>query len=357
MDAGERSPDRDFTVAALLDGSADRVLRLFGARALLPLGIEERLRVLLKCREDADAEIAGEAAASIAKVPPEEWLSFLDFGEISASEIETLSSSTDDPSVLERLVRHRATPDAVLVRLAREAPAAVLEALVVNQRRLLAHPAIIDAAEANRALPPDCRRLLHEIREEFFEKAARRRDAEAAAPAPEPGSPESGVSAESETPEAATPGPEGAEAGETEEERQRRMAINQRIAYMNASEKIETALKGSREERRILITDVNKSVWEAVLKCPYLTDVELEAFASMRNVDEGVFRMMAVKPDWMRKYGVVLRLVNNPLVPNEISMGLVKFLRMRDLRLTMNDKNLPEAVRVTARKIYLVRRA
>jgi hypothetical protein len=135
------------------------------------------------------------------------------------------------------------------------------------------------------------------------------------------------------------------------------MAINQRIAYMNASEKIETALKGTREERRILITDVNKSVWESVLKCPYLTDVELEAFAAMRNVDPGVFRLMTLKPDWMRKYGVVLRLVNNPIVPNEISMALVKFLRMRDLRLVMNDKNLPEPVRITARKIYLIRRA
>ena len=264
-----------------------------------------------------------------------------------------LATSTDDPSVLERLVRHRATPDAVLVRLAREASAPVLEALVVNQKRLLANPAIIDAAEANRALPSDCRRLLREIREEFFEKESRRRDSAAAAPAPEA---EVADSSDSETPEAGEEAT-GEEAGETEEERERRMAINQRIAYMNASEKIETALKGTREERRILITDVNKSVWESVIKCPHLTDVELEGFASMRNVDPGVFRAMALKPDWMRKYGVVLKLVNNPIVPNEISMKLVKFLRMRDLRLVMNDKNLPEPVRITARKIYLIRRA
>lgn len=352
MAGGPISPDRDFTVPALLDGSADRVLRLFGAKALLPLGIEDRLRILLSCRNDTDAEIAGEAAASIAKVPPEEWLSFLDFGELSGGEIGVLATSTDDPSVLERLVRHRATPDAVLVRLAREAPAAVLEALVVNQKRLLAHPAIIDAAEANRALPSDCRRLLREIREEFFDKESRRRDAAEAAPPAEAALEEAAGPADSERPAS---GEEAA--GETEEEHERRMAINQRIAYMNAAEKIETALKGTREERRILVTDVNKSVWESVLKCPYLTDVELEAFASMRNVDPGVFRLMALKPDWMRKYGVVLKLVNNPIVPNEISMGLVKFLRMRDLRLAMNDKNLPEPVRVTARKIYLIRRA
>ena len=317
--------------------------------------------MLLSCRSDADAEIAGEAAASIAKVPPEEWLSFLDFGDVAENEIATLCDSTDDAAVLERLVRHRATPDAVLVRLAREAPAGVLDALVVNQKRLLAHPPIIDAAESNRALSPDGRRLLREIREEFFEKEARRRELAEAEAASRLSGAAGAASPEAETDEAGeASGPgeagEAGEAEETEEEKQRRMAINQRIAYMNASEKIETALKGSREERRILITDVNKSVWESVLKCPYLTDVELEAFASMRNVDEGVFRAMALKPDWMRKYGVIHRLVNNPIVPTQISMALVKFLRMRDLKLAMNDKNLPEAVRVTARKIYLVRR-
>jgi hypothetical protein len=338
-------------VASLLDGSADRVLRLFGARGLLPVGIEERLRILLACRTDADEEVASEAAASLAKVTADEWVSLLDFGETSAAEIGTIAETTRDPAVLERLVRHRATPDAVLVRIAREAPESVLDALVVNQKRLLAHPAIIDVAEKNRALSADGRRMLAEIREEFFEKEARRRTRAEAPPAV------SETAMEAAAPEEG--GDEEPEAGaeETEEEKHRRMAINQRIAYMTASEKIDTALKGSREERRILITDVNKSVWEAVLKCPSLTDMELEMFASMRNVDEGVFRQMALKPDWMRKYGVVLRLVKNPVVPPEIGMALVKFLRMRDLKLSMNDKNLPEAVRLTARKLYLIRRA
>jgi hypothetical protein len=352
MESRAVAPDRDWIVASLLDGSADRVLRLFGARGLLPLGIEERLRILLAFRTDSDAEVASESATSLAKVPAEEWLSFLELGEISERDVETIADATQDPSVLERLVRHRATSDAVLVRIARDAPAAVLEALVVNQKRLLAHPSIIDAAESNRALPPDCRRLLGEIREEFFEKEARRRANVDTGAAEAAQVPEAAAS-----PESSIPAPDAAEAGETEEEKQRRMAINQRIAYMNASEKIETARKGTREERRILITDVNKSIWEAVLKCPHLTDVELEAFAAMRNVDDGVFRQMALKPDWLRKYGVVLRLVNNPIVPTEISMGLVKFLRMRDLKLAMNDKNLPEAVRVTARKLYLIRRS
>jgi hypothetical protein len=351
VDVSPSAPERDSTVASLLDGSADRVLRLFGARALLPLGLEDRIRILLSCRGDPDPEIAAEAAASLTKVASDDWLSFLEVANPTAAEIEAVAAAAPDPDVLERLVRVAATPDAVLVRIARTAPASVLEILAVNQRRLLAHPAIIDAAEANVALPADARRMLGEIREEFFEKDARRRARSQAAP---PAAPDMPVEAEADLPVA--PMAEG-EPGETEDEKQRRMAINQRIAYMTASQKIDTALKGTREERRILITDVSKSVWESVLRCPYLTDVELESFATMRNVDENVFRQMALRPDWMRKYGVVHRLVNNPVVPAEISMSLVKFLRMRDLKITMSDKNLPEAVRVTARKIYLIRRA
>jgi hypothetical protein len=350
VDIPASEPDRDLTVASLLDGSADWTLRHFGARGLLPLGVEDKVRVLLACRRDPDEKISSEARASIERVAPEEWLAFLDLGDIAAADIDMISLASKDPLVLERLVRHRSTPDAVLRRIAREGPAPVLEALVVNQKRLLADPAIIDAAEANLALPADARRLLAEIREEFFEKEARRRarEAEEASATPEtPSPPQEG--------EEAAPS-EATEPEETEEDKHRRMAINQRLAYMTASEKIDTALKGSREERRVLITDVNKSVWESVLKCPFLTDVELETFASMRNVDEGVFRQMALKTDWMRKYGVILALVKNPIVPPEIGMGLVKFLRMRDLKLAMNDRNLPEAVRVTARKIYLIRR-
>ena len=134
------------------------------------------------------------------------------------------------------------------------------------------------------------------------------------------------------------------------------MALHQRLAYMPVAQRIEVAMKGTREERRILITSVLKPVWEAVLKSPFLSDIELEAFASMRNVEEEVYRRMAAKPDWVRKYPVALALVRNAKVPPEVGMGLVKFLRIRDLKSVMNDRNLPEAVRVTARKLYLIKR-
>jgi hypothetical protein len=274
---------------------------------------------------------------------------------LTASEIGALASVTEDAGVLEQIVRNPDTPADVLAGIARSASGSVQEALVVNQRRLLADADVLQALESNPGLTADSRRLLREMREEFFEKVERRArlDREAA----EKEAAEAAESAAEEGEESAGDSSSADAAGEEEElSEERRMALHQRIAYMTVAQRIDAATKGSREERRVLITSVLKPVWEAVLKSPFLTDVELESFASMRNVDEEVYRRMALKPDWVRKYAVVLALIRNPKVPPEVGMRLVKFLRIRDLKATMNDRNLPEAVRVTARKLYVIKR-
>jgi len=355
-------PELEFNVASFTDGTADRTLRIFAAQGLLPLGIEDRLRTLLAVARDADPEIASLAKDTLSRVSPDEWGLLLDLAPLSAREIETLSEATDDPGVLEPIVRHPETSDAVLIRLARKAEGSVQEALVVNQRRLLAHPDLIDALESNPALTPESRRLLGEMREEFFEKSARRRAAEeeAAEEAARTIETARALEASAAAAEAAPAGEAGAAPdaeGEEELTEERRMALHQRLAYMTVAQRIDTATKGTREERRVLITSVLKPVWEAVLKSPFLTDVELEAFAAMRNVDEEVYRRMAAKADWVRKYAVVMALIKNPKVPPEVGMSLVKFLRLRDLKAVMNDRNLPEPVRIVARKLYLVKRS
>ena len=47
-----------------------------------------------------------------------------------------------------------------------------------------------------------------------------------------------------------------------------------------------TALKGTREERAILIRDPNRIVATAVLGSPKVTDGEIESFAAMKNVSD-----------------------------------------------------------------------
>jgi len=350
------SPDPEIRVESLADGSADRGLRLFAARGLLPLGIEDRLRTLLALARETDTEVAALARETLGRVSPDEWGLLLDLVPLSPDEIETLAFATEDPSILEHVVRYPGTSDEVLMRLAATATGNVQEALVVNQARLLACRALVPALEANPSLTADSRRLLRELKEEFFDKPERRAIEQIEAQAREAAAAEAERLIDSSEPAPAAPAVEPVEEGEGEEGAERRMALHQRLAYMTVAQRIEAATKGTREERRVLITSVLKPVWEAVLKSPFLTDVELEAFAAMRNVDEEVYRRIAAKPDWVRKYGVVIALIRNARVPPEIGMSLVKFLRMRDLKATMNDRNLPEPVRITARKLYLIKR-
>jgi hypothetical protein len=52
----------------------------------------------------------------------------------------------------------------------------------------------------------------------------------------------------------------------------------------------------------------------------------------------------------MKNYGVVFGLTRNPKTPPAISMKLLPRLNERDMKLLGMDRNVPEAVRIAARK-------
>jgi len=115
-------------------------------------------------------------------------------------------------------------------------------------------------------------------------------------------------------------------------------------------ERMKLAMKGTRSQRAQLIRDSNKIVSAAVLSSPKLTDVEVEAFSKMANVAEEILRAISMNRTWMKNYGVVSGLTRNPKTPPGISMQLVQRLNERDLKTLTTDRNVPEAVRLAARK-------
>jgi hypothetical protein len=112
-------------------------------------------------------------------------------------------------------------------------------------------------------------------------------------------------------------------------------------------------MRGSREQRSVLVRDPNRLVAAAVLSSPKLTETEIEAFARMVNVSDEVLRTIGTARTWTRNYGVVTALARNPKTPPAISMPLVGRLNERDLRLLAVDRNVPEGVRLAARKLVL----
>lgn len=123
------------------------------------------------------------------------------------------------------------------------------------------------------------------------------------------------------------------------------------LSSLPVLERIKLAMKGTREQRATLVRDPNKLVAAAVLSSPKLSEAEVEAFTKMGNVSEDVLRVIGMNRGWLKNYGVVLGLCRHPKSPPALSMQLVHRLNERDRKMLATDRNIPEALRVLARKL------
>jgi hypothetical protein len=122
------------------------------------------------------------------------------------------------------------------------------------------------------------------------------------------------------------------------------------LANLGVMEKMKLATKGTREQRAVLVRDPNRLVAAAVLSSPKLTETEVEQFAKMANVAEDVLRVIGTNRAWTKNYGVVAGLVRNPKTPLAISMNLLQRINDRDVKMLAIDRNIPDPLRIAARK-------
>ena len=94
----------------------------------------------------------------------------------------------------------------------------------------------------------------------------------------------------------------------------------------------------------------NKMIAATVLSSPKLSEQEVETFSRMTNVGEEVLRIIGNNRAWTKNYGVILGLTKNPKTPLAMSMNFMSRLNDRDLNMLSNDRNVPEPLRVAARK-------
>jgi hypothetical protein len=130
-----------------------------------------------------------------------------------------------------------------------------------------------------------------------------------------------------------------------------RETLLQKIGRMNAVEKIKAALTGNMETRMILVRDSNKVVARAVLQSPKVSDTEIEAYASAKNVAEEVLRLIALNRRHMKTYLVPRALVNNPRAPIDVTLPLINRLNARDLKTLTLNRNIPDVIRSAAIKL------
>ena len=126
----------------------------------------------------------------------------------------------------------------------------------------------------------------------------------------------------------------------------------QKINSLDVKGRIQLALKGTKEERSLLIRDGTKVVALAVLEAPKLSDGEVEKFASQKNVLEAVLRQIPLKRRFMKNYKIVRNLVANPRTPLDLGLALMKNLLVADLKHLSGNKEVSETIRNLAGKMY-----
>lgn len=355
-------------VETIVSGEAPRAMELAAARGLLPVSPVDLVDALLHLVASPDPDVETASKTTLASTDPtvlSDWVREAEDGK----GIDRLVRQTEDATVLEAVIRSRATTDDTLVWLAERLHPDLQDVLAVNQARLLRQPRILEALGRNPKLTADARRRIHEIEEEFFRKrgttstaAAEAAEAAAAAPAPleeagaplpempevpgeEPPPPEGALFEEIELPEEMT-------SEEIELDEEKRKSLFVQIGLMTISQKLTLATKGNKEARGILIRDTNRLVCSAAISSPRMTPNEVESIASMRNVHEEVLRHIAGHREWSRKYPIMLNLVRNPRVPPELVFPFIVRLTQRDMKSLAADKGVSEMVRTAAKRMY-----
>jgi hypothetical protein len=119
----------------------------------------------------------------------------------------------------------------------------------------------------------------------------------------------------------------------------------------SAGDKRKSASYCGSKERSNLLRDPNKDVVLTVLKNPKITEAEVERFAKLHTMPEEAIKTIIQNKAWIKHYGIVSALVNNPKTPPFIATTLANKLKKKDLRKLERNRGVCEVVRSAAKKL------
>jgi hypothetical protein len=134
-----------------------------------------------------------------------------------------------------------------------------------------------------------------------------------------------------------------------------RSSIAARVARLSVPEKMELAVKGNREVRRILSRDASSMVARAVIGSPKLAEDDILSYAASSLTHEDVLRFIAESRHWTANRQVVSALVQNPRTPPPSAIRFLKSYQTSELRVLSQNRSLSAAVRQEARRLLAQR--
>lgn len=323
----------------------NRELQMLAAQGLLPLPPEQLIPLQVSLAQGPDYEVAAQAAESLKAVDARFAQSYL-AREAGDQVLAFFAAYVRHPLVLETILRRRDVPRPILADLARRLPPDLQESLLLRQDAILEAPEILDALEANPDLSTYSRRRIDEYREHLLPRHLR--------PTPEPlPEPAEGEMDDAALAAAIEEAREQPASGEVDVE-QTKLSEGQ-IRTLSIPARLKLARGAPRSLRSILLRDSNPQVAVATLLNNAISDQELEQTATSRSVVEEVLVAITRKREWIGKYNICKALVQNPRTPLPTALRLVTRMSVRDLRELSRDRNVPDAVRSTALRLYTIK--
>jgi hypothetical protein len=391
-------------VKSVIEGTAPRNAQLAASRGVLPLPLPDVLEILVALSEGSDDELKQNARASIAGQSHKDLETTIRTSDVAPRVLAYLVRQIELPDMVhESILRNEKTPpEAISAFAARTKSGSLLELISFNQQLLIQNPAIIESIINNPSRTSEAERRATEIKREFFQKERgaqqivselRAQGNEAAAEFFEQSEfandfEGSGLSVEDamflaehiEVPDHETDDSwlslEYIEEiyEETDEQRAaiyskilgelqmedddlpgERISMLNRIMRMGVKDRVKLGMKGDREARNILIRDPNRLVSTSVVNNPRITEQEIEVIAAMRSISEDILRQIAANRQWSRSYNVMHCLAKNPRTPIGNVLTIMSRLQLRDLVALSKNRNVSDAVRRQALRLYATR--
>jgi len=388
-------------VKAVIEGSAPRNAQIAAARGILPLPQIDLLEILVAFSEGTDAELRNNAITTLSAQDTDSLEATMRSFEIAPRVLAYFAAQSGLPAAVhEAVITNVRTPPTAIAKLAAATQNGLLiELISLNQQLLIQNWAIIDAIIGNPHRTPEAERRAAETKREFFEKERgaqqianelRAQGRNAAAEFIEQAEFTSDLDASGMTLDDAVllaelievPDQETDDSWlgleyieeiyeETEEQRQatigkilgellseedeissERVSMINRVMKMGVKDRVKLGMKGDREARNILIRDPNRLVSSAVVNNPRITEQEVEMIASMRSISEEILRQIASNRQWSKSYNVMHSLAKNPRTPIANVLTIMSRMQLRDLAVLAKNRNVSDAVRRQAGRLY-----
>lgn len=329
----------------VLSGSDDA--KLLAASGHLPLPAEDLIPLQVQLTEIEQEEIRRKASESLANLDPKIAAALVEDG--TSPEVMTyFGRHLRHPVVLEALLRQRNASPELLCELAPMVSPELQEILLLRQDLIVENPEILDELEQNPAANAYTKRKINEYREHLLPREKRPRKTRAELEQEADAVTEEDLAAAIEEVKQAVP---------AEGDRDETLGLNEsQIRTLPIPVRLRLTRGASKALRGMLIKDNNPMVATSVLSNNPLSELEVEHIANNRGVIGEVLDAIGKSRTWIRKYSIMHALVKNPRTPVGMATRLVPRLAVRDLQQLAKDRNVANAVRSTAKRLYTMKR-